>query len=295
MAGLAVILLLMGVLGYGYYATQIKPWHQVVLEVNDAKFDMEYYVKMLRFMTGGQKDTANLQQLTEITLNSIEDTELLRQGASRCSVSVTPDEITEKIKEIVSVGKPDDTGFEKRYQQHLKDIGLSDEEFHRAVESELLREKMREYLGQEISSLSVVPQVHVQGMLLESEEKAREMITELDSGKDFAELARDSSLDKAAAEKGGDLGWFPKGLYPELDEIAFNLEIGELSQPIPTGNGYHLIIKVLEKEDSRELDDSQREALKNKALLDWFSEERENSKIERHFSSKEYSWAINHL
>jgi foldase protein PrsA len=131
-------------------------------------------------------------------------------------------------------------------------------------------------------------------MVLESEEKAKEMITELDSGKEFAELARDNSLDRISAEKGGDLGWFPNGLYPELDEIAFSLEVGELSQPIPTERGCYLI-KVSQKDDSRELDDSQREALKNKALLDWLSGQRENSEIKRHFGPEEYSWAVNHL
>ena len=299
-AGIIILLMLTGVLGYGYYDTQIKPWSQVVVEVNDAKFDMDYYVKIFRFATGGQSDNAELLQFTNSVLHHIADNELIREGAPGCGVSVIPEEVTEKIREDILGTSPGDeetmgdADFEKLYQQRLKEIRLSDEEYRQFVQSDLLRVKMSEHLAEQFSPSSPVPQIHLHVIMLESEEKAKEIASQLNNGGDFAELAKENSLDKISGEKGGDLGWIPCGLLsPELEEVVFSLDLNTVSQPISVQEMYHLLM-VSEKKDA-ELEDSQREALKSNALPNWLSSQRKNSVVKYHFGPEQYSWVADHL
>jgi peptidyl-prolyl cis-trans isomerase D len=78
-------------------------------------------------------------------------------------------------------------------------------------------------------------------------ERMLEIRREILEGLDFAEAARNNSDDYMTAGNGGDLGFFERGaMVPEFDELAFSLEIGEISEPVRTQYGYHLI-KVEEK------------------------------------------------
>lgn len=82
-------------------------------------------------------------------------------------------------------------------------------------------------------------------------QRANALRDEISSGADFGELARTNSADQASAARGGDLGWFSRGdMTPAFEQAAFELEAGEVSQPVLTPFGYH-IIKVEEKEADR--------------------------------------------
>jgi peptidyl-prolyl cis-trans isomerase D len=71
---------------------------------------------------------------------------------------------------------------------------------------------------------------------------AEELLVEAKAGKDFAELARTYSDDKASAVKGGDLGFFTRGtMVPAFEQVAFNLEPGKISELVETPFGYHII------------------------------------------------------
>lgn len=73
-------------------------------------------------------------------------------------------------------------------------------------------------------------------------ERARAVRTELVGGAPFAEVARRESADPGSQEQGGDLGTFGRGqMVPAFEEAAFSLPIGEISEPIRTPFGYHLI------------------------------------------------------
>src|SRR5690606_709943 len=74
---------------------------------------------------------------------------------------------------------------------------------------------------------------------------------EILAGADFAEVAQRVSDDPGSAAAGGDLGTFGRGqMVPEFEEAAFNLAIGEVSEPVRTSYGYHLI-EVLERDDEQ--------------------------------------------
>jgi len=78
-------------------------------------------------------------------------------------------------------------------------------------------------------------------------DKADSLVKQLRAGADFAKLAKENSADPGSAAKGGDLGWFGRGqMVPEFENAAFTLPLNQVSDPIKTQYGYH-IIKVLER------------------------------------------------
>jgi|GEM_PF-280742 len=88
--------------------------------------------------------------------------------------------------------------------------------------------------------------VRASHILVDTEEKAKSILAQLRNGSDFAELAKENSIDSSAAT-GGDLGWFGHGAtVPEFEAAAFNLSVGEISDVVQTQYGYH-IIKVTNK------------------------------------------------
>lgn len=93
------------------------------------------------------------------------------------------------------------------------------------------------------------PSINARHILLETEEAAKAVITELDGGADFAELAKSKSRGPSGP-RGGDLGFFGKGqMVPEFEAAAFAMKKGEYSKaPVQTQFGWH-VIKV---EDRRE-------------------------------------------
>lgn len=79
-------------------------------------------------------------------------------------------------------------------------------------------------------------------ILVETEERARELLAEIEAGGDFAALAAENSGDPGSAQNGGDLGWFGAGvMVPEFEAAVTSREPGAVGGPIETQFGWHLI------------------------------------------------------
>lgn len=128
-------------------------------------------------------------------------------------------------------------------------------------------------------------EVRARHILVEKEDEAKAIVAELKKGADFAELAKQKSKDPGAAE-GGDLGYFTKEqMVPEFSEAAFKLEKGQISDPVHTQFGWH-IIKVEDKRKRQlpEFDkvrDQIETFVQRKAQVDYVTKLRADSKIER--------------
>ncbi|MCI0513669.1 peptidylprolyl isomerase [candidate division KSB1 bacterium] len=94
-------------------------------------------------------------------------------------------------------------------------------------------------------------QVHVREILVRTLAEATALGKALKQGADFAQLAREKSLRKGIAEKGGDLGWLGRGQMGDIATVAFQMKPGAISQPIPVAGGFS-IIQVLAKQAQRE-------------------------------------------
>ena len=95
-------------------------------------------------------------------------------------------------------------------------------------------------------------EIEAQHILVDDEETAKEVKKKLDDGEKFKDLAKEYSKDEANANEGGNLGFFSVGeMVPEFEEAAYDMEIDEISDPVMTQHGFH-IIKVTDKRDSEE-------------------------------------------
>ena len=113
-------------------------------------------------------------------------------------------------------------------------------------------EEMQAYFEENKASLNQVEQVKASHILVESKEIADEVIQKLNEGGNFADLAKEYSKDTMNSQSGGDLGYFGKGeMLAEFENEAFSLGINEISEPVKTNYGYH-IIKVEDKKEAKE-------------------------------------------
>ncbi|GGG70288.1 peptidylprolyl isomerase [Salipiger pallidus] len=110
----------------------------------------------------------------------------------------------------------------------IADGAVSDEAVQAAYDEQYVDAEM----GQEFNASHI---------LVETEEEAQEIITELDGGADFAEVAREKSTGPSGPN-GGELGWFGAGMMVEPFQAAVDeMEVGEVSEPVQTQFGWHVI------------------------------------------------------
>ena len=103
-------------------------------------------------------------------------------------------------------------------------------------------EDISSYFEQNKTSFDQKEEVRARHILVKTEDQAKEIKEKISAGEDFAQLAKEHSTDEMTKESGGDLGFFGKGkMVKEFEEEAFGLGIGEISNPVKTDYGYHLI------------------------------------------------------
>ncbi len=143
-----------------------------------------------------------------------------------------------------------------------------------ALARELVNGYFQEQIGQSAE------QVHARHILVGTEELANKLEDELvaDPSK-FEELAKENSIDTSTAPNGGDLGWFTQGVMVEpFEQVAFSLEPGQISEPVQTQFGWH-IIEVIAHEDDRALTDDQITQAVTAESNRWLSDQQEAAKI----------------
>jgi parvulin-like peptidyl-prolyl isomerase len=173
-------------------------------------------------------------------------------------------------------------GFQESYQTNLDnfdEIGMTEAEYRRIYENQLLRKKVMDAITADVSQSE--EQVWARHILVSDEATATLIRAMLDEGDDFAVLAAEYSTDTSNNTLGGDLGWFGRGkMVAEFEAVAFSLEIGEISQPIQTSFGYH-IIQVLGHEE-RPLSTQVYQSLREQKFQEWLDSLREVVEITIH-------------
>jgi peptidyl-prolyl cis-trans isomerase C len=150
----------------------------------------------------------------------------------------------------------------------------------------LTPEAMKKVYEEAVKSMGAEQEVRARHILVPTEEEAKAVLAEIKKGTDFAELAKQKSKDPGAAAEGGDLGYFGKDqMVPEFAEVAFKLEKGQVSDPVKTQFGWH-IIKVEDKRTKPvpEFDKVKEQVetyVVRKAQADYIHKLQESAKIER--------------
>ncbi len=351
-AALVVLLIAAGVI----QELVIKP-NQPVAVVNDTRISQRAYQQLVKYTWFQQGQVTDPEGTSLEVLDEAIDVALLREQARQRGIVVTEDEITEAIEKLfgyqrvpptpVPTPTPDpnaatDTeptptprpsptpvtleAYQEAYKNYLARLktatGMSEADFRRIVEGDLLRRKLYEEITKDVPTTA--EQVRARHILIairtpvptpepaptdsptpepdatpaptpvptpepRDEAQALALITEiqqkLSAGEDFAELARQYSDDPGSKDNGGDLGWFPRdsGFVQEFEEAAFKLQPGEVSPPVLTQFGYHLI-KVEERDPARPLDEFTVLQKKFEVYQQWLTDLRNSAKIERRWS-----------
>lgn len=169
------------------------------------------------------------EQGKEKFLNEIINKEILYQEALKKGLDKTPDyqKKLEEFKKLTLVSGL----FEKEIMSKAK---VSDQD-------------VKEYYEKHKEDFTPTTQIRASHVLVKTEDEAKKVLERLKKGEKFGDVAKAVSIDSGSAKNGGDLGYFSKGqMVPEFERAAASLDAGQVSIPVKTQFGYH-IIKVTDK------------------------------------------------
>jgi len=267
-----------------------------------------------------QIQTLQNQRLTaaDQVLTDMIDEELVRLELERRGLRVTPEEITERINvDLARARRPPEqptpttppptpapgtfpsptvpptltaSEFETAYQDLLQRINFTDAQYRAYTEAILQKEKLRAALAADIPT--VQEQVHVRRLTVGTQEEATAALAQIRTGeKTLEELAREKSLDLTSRNAGGDLGWLPRGIEStQFDDAAFRLQIGEISEPVVTPQGFE-ILELLGKE-TRPVSPDQLDRLSLRRMEQWLRQAREDPAVRRELTGDRREWVL---
>lgn len=190
-------------------------------------------------------------------LDALIDEKIVDLEIKKEKITVSDDEIDQEIDNF-----KEEAGGEEAFNAALENNDISEDDFKKDVVQYLSIRKLMEplvevtdeevegYFEENKETFDEQEQVDARHILVEDEDLANDLYKQLKDGADFAELAQEHSTDGSAAS-GGDLGFFSRGqMVPEFEEKAFSLEVGEISEPVKSEFGYH-IIETLDKQEEK--------------------------------------------
>ena len=232
-----------------------------------------------------------IAKIRDEVIQKLIEEELLFQYAQKLKIKVSKKETGEYLKKLQK-----DYPSEKAFWQRIERSGSSKKKLSNDIKRVLSIEKLTKqeitdkismnhpevenYYNNHKEKFVKPEQFHVLHILisvnpgamkagwLEGQDKALNVRAAIDNGLEFGDAAAQFSADSSSFNKGGDIGWFHQGqLLPELEQAVEGLQVGELSQPIQTIYGYHLI-KLLGKKPAFQVPFAEinQEKLKNKLI-----------------------------
>ncbi|KFM99134.1 peptidylprolyl isomerase PrsA [Bacillus clarus] len=150
-----------------------------------------------------------------------------------------------------------------QFDKLLKQQGIKEETLKNSVRAQLAQEKaVEKTITEKELKDNYKPEIKASHILVKDEATAKKVKEELGQGKSFEELAKQYSEDTGSKEKGGDLGFFGPGkMVKEFEEAAYKMKKDEVSEPVKSQFGYH-IIKVTDIKEPEKSFDQSKDAIK---------------------------------
>ncbi len=315
----AMLFVITGIVIAGYVIIFVLPPQQLIVRVNDVVYTRGDMVKLLRLRQRSMElsDTQGLRTSDDVfeALQLIVENEVIAQAAPSDGIAVSRDEIDNAVRARIapsaneSLGKSDaqiQREYHERYRQFLNQAQVSETEHRDLVRKSILREKYRQFVGDQVPAFA--EQVYLHRIAMSPNDEIDIMQTKLtDSiGDDnsperirgiLRAIAREFSSDPETYQSAGNLGWTPLGIYEDYEDKFWDLEPGELSKPTPNMDNPQSIFfyVVSERDGNREVTRRNRETLKTRALQMWVNRERQNHDVYATFNSDIYAWFIEQL
>jgi hypothetical protein len=271
----AVIVIVGVVAGIAIYRDRVAPFNTVIIEVNDTRIEMRYFLK--RVAMSGEPAIEMLHTLVR--------EQMIKLAAVNPPFNIeAAEENIDRFARELSAGESESIGegeFREWYRQQLNETRLSDAEYRDLLKTAYLSMKMAEHLIQFVPTEA--EQVFVNMILVENYAEGIEVKEKYEAGGDFSALALEYSVDPAVGEAGGKIGWFPPGvLEPTLDDVAFDLDVAGISDPIYLDQHRIVVMMISDKAGAREIDDRSLAILKSKVLDHWYAEAHSEFEVQIH-------------
>ena len=197
--------------------------------------------------------TAEYQQLRNQAVAYLVQRQEYANEADDLGIKITDEEIAKKLDEVKKQYFQND---QKKFEAGLKQQGYTEEALREDLHSQLISEKIYEnltnsvkvsdaelqkYYDEHKTQYTVAESRAVRHILVKTKAEADDLHAQLESGADFAKLAKASSLDPGSKDQGGKLTVSRGQTVAPFDKAAFSLKTNELSDPVKTEFGYHLI------------------------------------------------------
>ncbi|MGN4444904.1 peptidylprolyl isomerase PrsA [Bacillus cereus group sp. MYBK79-1] len=224
--------------------------------------------------------TSSSDKIVTSKAGDITKDEFYEQMKTQAGKQVLNNMVMEKvlIKNYKVEDKEVDKKFDEMKKQYgdqfdtlLKQQGIKEETLKTGVRAQLAQEKAIEktITDKELKD-NYKPEIKASHILVKDEATAKKVKEELGQGKSFEELAKQYSEDTGSKEKGGDLGFFGAGkMVKEFEDAAYKLKKDEVSEPVKSQFGYHIIkvtdIKEPEKSFEQSKDDIKKEIVAKKS------------------------------
>lgn len=190
--------------------------------------------------------------------------QLLEQWADELGVEASDEEVEDERTALI-----EQMGGEEAFDSAVKESGLSEKEVTETIRQRVLQNKITEEVAgdaevtdeeiaafyEENKATRFGSKARARHILVKTKPEADRILKQLKGGADFAKIAKTESTDPGSGAKGGDLGEFGPGqMVPAFEEAVFSSEVGEITGPVKTEFGFH-IIEVTEKTDGPELEE----------------------------------------
>lgn len=301
---------------YAYFQIFVFPPRELALRVANTEYTRGDVVNFIRF---NQRMSEDLGVPFEIgnslfdALQTLQENELAFQLAPQFGITVSPEEVDDRVDSILgfvaaTIAERESREFqdnvEEARRQFIHRIGMDESVFRDFIRKSMFRERLRAVVSEEIPRVQV--QIHLYEIVLFDRdiELRRSMERDLISGDPVPEVVVRYSEDPNVLRDQGDRGWFPFGVSPEIDALLFGLDAdGERLLPlrIPSDARYdetamwwsYLVVE--EVSEAREVDPENFDALATRAMTIFLNERRAEFELYMVLDSAIFEWVNNQV
>ena len=305
---LAITIIFTLVLSTGYILRYVVPQEKVIVQVGESKFKRSDMLKMLRVkQKNAEMIGSTIKSSEEIfkALQNMIENEIIDQVAPSLGISVSQDQLDIYIRDVFmpqydSDESPDPVQIEREFREifnnYLNSVGLTENEYRKFTRWSMLREQMRQFVGESVPT--VAEQVYLHRLMVMPDDEIDIMKKKFNDGVPFKYIVREFSKDnEEVIRRGGEIGWVPRGIFPEYDYIIFDLDPNLLSLESQSIKNPPLLyfFMVSEKDPARKIAIAELEQLKTKALNDWLNTKRKEFNVKATFNSEVHGWLSKQL
>lgn len=230
-----------------------------VAKVNGKAITQEAFDSLYQQATaqmGGEIPESQQALFKQQVLQWLIEAELITQEAERLEADLSDEAIAARVEELK--GTMDDATFEEQ----LTAAGLTMDQLNSSIRDQLAREFVSAKAAEESGDNVELPEDYalISHILVDGETTATAVYDRIKAGEDFAAIATAESQDSGSAANGGSLGWAPISNYvTQFADAASKLAVGEMSKPVQSDFGWHIILKVAEAKAGSTLADAPEE------------------------------------